>query len=157
MSPESLRYEDKPSIDLWLRTIIFGTSTGMIIVGVLWVLGVIPSESMTDRLIAGIVFVVMGASDRVLFWVIMPTRYQIFEDRLRIKLGGPFAFNIRFDSIVTAEPFDKLFHIGIGLATSFRGRVLIRRKHDMDVTISPSNREAFLEQLAIAMRETGDD
>ena len=157
MGPESLRYEDKPSIDLWLRAIIFGTSTGMIIVGVLWVLGVIPSESRTEGLIAGIVFVVMGAFDRVLFWAVMPTRYQIFEDRLRVKLGGPFAFNIPFDSIVAAEPFDRLFHIGIGLATSFRGRVLIRRKYDMDVTISPSNREAFLEQLSIAMRETGDD
>ncbi len=38
--------------------------------------------------------------DALLFKVILPRQYQIFEDRLRILMGGPFAINIFFSSIV---------------------------------------------------------
>ena len=35
----------------------------------------------------------------VTFWAILPQRYQILDDRLKVILGGPLSLNIAFDSI----------------------------------------------------------
>jgi len=87
--------------------------------------------------------------DALLFKAILPRRYQIFEDRLRILMGGPFAINISFSNIEEAKPAAgrKAFaYGGLRLATATRNVVEIVRKKGLNLVISPSN-EMFLEQL----------
>ena len=92
--------------------------------------------------------------DALLFKAILPRRYQIFEDRLKIVMGGPFAINISFSNIKEAKPASggKAFaYWGLRLATSTNYVVEIVRKKGLNIVISPSN-EMFLEQLNQALQ-----
>jgi len=85
-----------------------------------------------------------------LFKAILPSRFQIFEDRLRILLGFNLAINIPFSNIVDARSVSgsKVFaYSGIRFATSNHFVVEIVRKKGLNVVISPSKGDIFLEQL----------
>ena len=97
--------------------------------------------------------------DALLFKAILPRRYQIFEDRLRILMGGPFAINISFSNIEEAKPASgrKAFaYRSLRLATSTNHVVEIVRKKGLNLVISPSNDDMFLEQLNQARQMIGN-
>jgi hypothetical protein len=80
----------------------------------------------------------------------MPRRYQIFEDKIRIALGGPFGVNIPFSNIIRVVPAPGVKSIaygGIRLATSSRNVVEITRRRGGSIIISPRNRDVFIEQF----------
>ena len=88
--------------------------------------------------------------DALLFKAILPRRYQIFENRLRILLGGPLAINIPLSNIAQAKlaSGSKAFaYWGIRLATSTHQVVEIVRKKGLNLVILPGNSDLFLEQL----------
>jgi hypothetical protein len=88
--------------------------------------------------------------DAVLFKAVLPRRFQIFEDRLRILLGGPLAINIPLSNIAeakTAAAGKTFIYNGIRLATSSRHVVEIVRKQGMNLVISPAHDDMFLDQL----------
>jgi hypothetical protein len=91
----------------------------------------------------------------LLFKLIMPQRYQVYSDRMRIVLGGPFAWNIPFSTIKearTASGSKAFAYNGVRFATSSKGVVEITRSRGCSVVISPSNKDIFLEQLHRAMQ-----
>ena len=88
--------------------------------------------------------------DALLFKAILPQRFQIFEDRLKIILSGPFAIYIPFSNITEARPASgrKVFaYWGERYATSTHHVVEILRKKVLNLVISPMNDDMFLEQL----------
>ena len=140
MKTDILIYEDTPQYDLWLKLILGG------VLALTFILGVIFVYQDTE---AAIVMFGITVFDALLFKAILPRRYQIFEDRLRILMGGLFAINISFSNIEEAKPAAgrKAFaYGGLCLATSTRNVVEIVRKKGLNLVISPSN-EMFLEQL----------
>ena len=142
-SPSSLLYEDIPRVDMWLKLLLGG------IPAVFFVLGIVllfENKNIGDVLVAfGVaIFYVL------LFTAIIPRRYQVYSDRLRIVLGGPFVWNIHFSTIKEARSASgaKAFaYWGVRLATSSKGVVEIVRSRGCSVVISPSNSGLFLEQL----------
>jgi drug/metabolite transporter (DMT)-like permease len=90
MKPDILLYEDTPKYDSWLKLILSG------VLALTFVLGVILISQDTEAAIA--MFGIM-LFDAVLFKAILPRRFQIFEDRLKILLGGLFCMNIPFSNI----------------------------------------------------------
>ncbi len=147
-----MRYEGMPRRDCWLDLVIAAAVLLPLVFGILFLAGVLSGGPRGEDVAGGAVLVAVGMFDMLLFKAIMPASYQVLSDRLRVKMGGPFAFNVSFDTIEAVDPYEAWYHVGISLAPSFRGRVLIRRRAAMDVMISVSDRETFLEQLAIAMR-----
>lgn len=130
---------------IWLKLILGG------VLALTFILGVIFVYQDTEAAIA-----MFGITlfDALLFKTILPRRYQIFEDRLRILMGGPFAINIPFSNIEEAKLASggKVFaYGGLRLATSTRHVVEIFRKKGLNLVISPSN-EMFLEQLNHALQ-----
>ena len=88
------------------------------------------------------------------YWAIFPRKYLILDSRIRIVLGGQFSFNIPFDNLETArEPEGPTF--GINFATAFlsKNAVEIVRKKGLNVNITPSNRELFLDNLNKALND----
>ena len=76
--------------------------------------------------------------------------YQIYQDKFRIQLGGPFGVNISLISIteVNKASTDKAFaYWGMRFATSTSNLVEIKRKGKMNVIISPSDADIFTKQL----------
>jgi len=88
--------------------------------------------------------------DGLLFHAVIPRRFQLFEDRLRIVLGSPFAFNVPYGVIreVRPAPSDEAFvYWGLRFATSTKNLIEIIRSEGLNMVISAGDKDMFLEQL----------
>ena len=145
-----LIYEDGPRYDLWLKVILGGVIALTLVLGFVLL--------AVDILGAWIMF---GTTlfDALLFRAIIPRRFQIFEDRVKILLGGPFALNIPLADISevrSASGREAFIYWGIRFATSFSGIIEIVRRKGLSVVISPLNPEMFLEQANRALESVHD-
>lgn len=136
-----LVYEGKPKHDFWLKFLLGGVLALTFSLGVVLISNNIAAASA-----------VFGVTlfDALLFKLILPQRFQILNDRLKIALGGPFAINIPLSHITDARPLSGIkvfFYWGIRFATSSNHTVEIVRKKDLNLVISPTNDDMFLEQL----------
>jgi hypothetical protein len=144
-----LLYEDTSRTDMWLKLMLGGILVMFLVLG-----GVLLFQDEADA------FVMFGVAVfyALLFKIIMPQRYQIYSDKIRIVLGGPLAWNIPLSTIkeVRSASGAKAFaYSGVRFATSSRNVVEIRRSRGCNVVISPSNRDIFLEQASRAMKLAG--
>jgi hypothetical protein len=95
----------------------------------------------------------------LIFYAIAPRRYEIYADRVRIVLGGPFAVNIPMATIKEAKRTSSasaFSYSGVRFATSFRYVVEIVRSKGMNYVISPSNGDMFLQWLHQEMQLAGN-
>ncbi len=139
-----LVHKDIPRVDLWFKLIVASILSLTLMLGVLL---------LFEDIIAASVMFAVTLFDALLLKAITPRRYEIYNDRVRIVLGGPFAFNIPFYNIKEARPAcgkKALAYRGLRLATSNKGVVEIIREKGLNVVISPSDRDTFLEQLSQA-------
>jgi len=101
-----------------------------------------------------IVLFALTVFDALLFKAVIPRRYEIWSESLRIVLGGPLAVNIALHNIAEARAVagEKAYvYWGVRLATTNRGVVEIVRRKGLNVVISPSDRETFLQRLSQAL------
>ena len=138
----NLLYEDNPKYDTWLKVLLGG------ILALPFVLGpILISVNIEEAL------VLFGAAlfEIILFRMILPRRFQILNDKLRIILGGgPFALNIPLSDITDVRPRTgaKAFvFTGIRFATSANHTIEVIRSKGLNIVISPTNDDMFLEQL----------
>jgi hypothetical protein len=148
-SPGCLLYEDDPKIDIWMKLMFAG------IVLLFLVLGLVLFFEDTEA-----AFTMFGVAvlDALIFKLVIPRRYQIYNDRIRIVLGGPFALNIALSTVkeVKAASGAKAFaYSGVRFATSSKNVVEITRTRGCNYVISPFNREVFLEQANRALKAIG--
>ena len=141
-----LIYEDSALYDPWLKIILGSTLALTLVMGIVF----LPFD------VAG-AYVMFGVTlfDALLFNAILPRRYQIYQDRLRIVLGKPFAVSISFATIKEARSAagSTIFiYWGIRFATSAKSVVEIVRSKGLNIVISPTDRDAFLEQLTQALQ-----
>jgi len=141
-----LLYEDTPAYDTWVKYVIGAILALTLVIGIV----------LIPRDIAGAAAMfAITIFDAALFWCILPKRFQVFEDRLKIVLGGPFAVNIPFTDIAKTEPVQSsraMIYWGLRLATSTRHVVEIERRHGLSLVISPAHEDIFLTQLDQARR-----
>jgi hypothetical protein len=148
-SPAFLLYEDAPRTDIWLKLMLTGIPAIFLVVGI--VLLFQDTEGA---------FTMFGVTIfyAVLFRLVMPQKYLVYSDKVRIVLGGPFAWNIPFATIREVRPASRVSafaYNGIRFVTSSRGVVEISRSKGCNVVISPSNKDVFLEQVRGAMKSAG--
>jgi len=136
-----LIYEDTPKYDLWLKLILGGVLALTLILGIIFIF----QDSEVALAMFGVTLF-----DALLFKAILPQRFQIYQDRVRIVLGRPLAINIPFSNIRTVRTVSarKVFvYWGNRFATSTHIIVEIVRKKGLGFVISPANGDMFLEQL----------
>lgn len=141
MKASILLYEDIPEYGSWLKQILGG------ILALTFILRVVFFFIDTE---AGLALFGITVFNTLLFRAILPRRFQIFEDRLKVLVGGPFAINIPFSNIIEAKAVTgrkAFYYSGLRFATSTRGVVEIVRKKGMNMVISPRNDDMFMEQL----------
>ncbi len=145
-SPASLLYEDTARTDTWLKLMLGGILVMFLVLG-----GVLLFQDKEDA------FGMFGIAVfyALLFKLVMPQRYQVYSDKVRIVLGWPLAWNIPFTTIkeVRSASGAKAFaYNGVRFATSSKNVVAIRRSKGCNAVISLSNKEIFLEQVSRAMK-----
>jgi len=134
-------YEDRAAYAPWLRWVLVLTLAATLVPGI----AVFSSEPLGAWTLLG-----TTAFDALLFHAVLPRRFQILPDRLRIVLGYPFAFNIRLTTVREARAVDgieTMVYWGVRLATSTRSAVEIVRYRGLNVIISPADRQTFIQQL----------
>jgi Bacterial PH domain len=93
--------------------------------------------------------------DALIFHLVFPRRYQVFNTKLRIVMGWPINWDIKLSTIKEARPASAIstwIYSGVRLATSSGTAVEIVRRKGMGIIISPSDRQTFLEQLNAAVK-----
>ena len=145
-------YEDSSKYDLWVKVLLGLAPAVILVMGILNYQGMLPNETEAEARTASLVLFASLAFILLLYWAILPRRFQILEDRIKVVLGGPFSFSIRFDGVKTARKTRGLAHFGIDFATSVN-RVEIVRGRGMNVLLSPSNQELFLDNLNKALED----
>jgi len=138
-------YEDRPRTDIWLKLIF------LLPVALIFISAFIFSKSDP----AGI-YVAIGAAIimAILYFLIIPTRYCILNNKMRIEFRGPFAFNMPFDTITDVRDA-RWSTAGINLPTTMsQSSVLeIVRKGRMSVTITPADKQAFVSNFHKAFQD----
>ena len=151
MKSTNLIYEDVPRYDSWLKPMVSGFITIFLLLGLVFLYF---NTELAITMFALTVF--FG----LLFTAIIPRRFQIYEDRLRIQLGGPFAFNIPLKNIEEARhgsSGDVFFYWGIKFGTSTSNVIEIVRNKGMNVIITPTHFNEFLNQLNRAVQPESDN
>jgi len=140
-------YETQADYAPWFK-LIFLIPVGLIIGGVIAVFGV--------EVEASIPLIIEGAFVGLLFYFILPRKYQVLQDRLRIVLGAPFHIDIYLSSIKEVKPGSRIrtyAYSGVRFATSTKNVVEITRFKGMNYVISPQNSGFFMEQLSSTIKE----
>ena len=145
-SPAFLLYEDIPRTDIWLKLMLAGIPMIFLVIGIILLF-----QDMANA------FGMFGVTIfyAVLFRIVMPHKYEVYNDKVRIAMGGPFAWNIPFSTIKevrVASSASAFAYNGVRFATSSSSVVEIRRSKGCNVVISPSNKDVFLEQIRTAMK-----
>ena len=89
----------------------------------------------------------------VMFWAVFPRRYQVYEDHLRVVLGGPFLVKIRFDQITKIEVTSRMA-LTVNFATRItKTYVRIVKKNGLSIAITPKSNELFVDNASQALVE----
>lgn len=141
-----LLHEEKAGYDAMAKAVL-----GLVLAATL-----VPAVILLFYQIAGAISLFgTTALDALLFHLVLPRRYQVFDTELKIVLGWPVHWDIPFSTIKEIRPAraaDTWIYNGIRLATSSRTTVEIVRQKGWDVIVSPEDRQRFLERLGEAIR-----
>lgn len=139
-----LLYQDEPGYGLLLK-LIFLVPASLLVLGIyLWYSG---ETSDSLAVLAEAIFI------SLIFWAVFPRRYQVYEDHLRIVLGGPLAVKIRFDKITKVEVTNRTA-LTINFTTRItRTYVRIVKKNGLSIAITPKSNESFADNANRALAE----
>lgn len=141
-----MAHEELPQYDSWVR-IIFLIPFGLFIAAMFL--------AYSNEYEGFLVLIAEAALVGLIFYFIMPRKYQIYEDRLRIVLGTPFGVSIPFSTIKEvkrASGFKAYVYSGVRFATSSRNIVEIVRSRGLNYVISPQNVDFFIERFNEALK-----
>jgi hypothetical protein len=144
-SKSILLYEDKPAYDSIVKLILPIVPVALLATGLyLWHTG----QTRAAATLAGeAVFV------GLIFWAVFPRSYRVYEDHLRIVLGGPLAVKIGFERIAKIE-VTRRNYLSVNYATRMTNTyVVIVKWKGLAIAITPSSNGAFVENAETAIRQ----
>ncbi len=144
-SKSLLLYQDEPAYGLLLKLII--------VVAPVILLAASIYVRTTGESIGSLVLFVEALIISLIFFMVFPRKYQVYEDHVRIVLGGPFSVRIGFDKIKTIEITDRL-SLSVNFTTRVtRNHVLIVQKKGPSIAITPRANDSFVENANHALKQ----
>ncbi len=142
-SKSLLLYQDVPAYGLFLKLLIVIMPVAMLAAGIY----VFSSGDSDDGLALLIESFIIG----FIFWVVFPRRYQVFEDHVRIVLGGPFSVKVGFDNIKTLGVTSRQT-LSVNFVTKLtKNYVEIAIKRGLSIAITPGDKDLFVENANQAL------
>jgi hypothetical protein len=136
----ALLHEDNTHKDIWIK-LLLAVPVIIILAAALSFLG----NTNTEDAVAlfGIAALIV-----IIFSIIIPRQYLIFDDRVKIRFAGPLSFNIPFDTIKkVGTAGGASFGLNFPSSLSNSHAVGIHRKRRMTIYITPDDRALFMERL----------
>jgi hypothetical protein len=166
---DNLIYEDNPTVSIpsyyggswtkayfysWLKALVYGIQMWPIFLALMVLLILVLFHIRQEDMLQIVVLVFVLINGFVALSTI-PTKHQIFSDKIRIILGWIFHFDIPFSKIKNIEEatlYD-LWGLRLNFIPPFSGTdvVQIERKRGLKINIIPGNRTLFLENLNKAL------
>jgi hypothetical protein len=144
-SKSLMLYQDQPVYGLFLKLIIS-------IVPVAMLGGSIYLYS-TGESTGSLVLLIESVILSFIFWCVFPRKYQVYEDHLRIVLGGPFSVKIGFGQIETTRITGKQ-NLTVNFVTKMaKEYVEILKKQGMSIAITPGDYAMFVENANQALSQ----
>ncbi len=142
-SKSLLLYQDVPAYGLFLKLLIVIMPVAMLAAGIY----VFSSGDSDDGLALLIEAFIIG----FIFWVVFPRRYQIYEDHVRIVLGGPFSVKVGFNKIKTLRVTSRQT-LSVNFVTKLtKNYVEIAIKRGLSIAITPGDKDLFVENANQAL------
>ncbi|MFH1032368.1 MAG: PH domain-containing protein [Chloroflexota bacterium] len=141
-----LIHEELPQYDSWVR-LLYLIPFGLFIAAMFL--------AYSNEYEGFLVLIGEGALVGLIFYFIMPRKYQIYQNKLRIVLGTPFGVDIPLATIKEvkrASGFKAYVYSGVRFATSSRNIVEIVRSRGLNYVISPQNVDFFIERFNEAVK-----
>jgi len=143
-SQSVLLYQDKPKYGLIMKLIL--------VIPV-----VLPAASIylwsTGDALGSLALLTEAVMIGLIFWFVLPREYQVYENHLRIVLGGPFSVKVGFQNIETIRITSRMsFNIHF-TTTITRSYVEIAIKRGMNIAITPVDKESFVEKANLALSQ----
>jgi hypothetical protein len=141
-------YEDQLEIGFILK-LVFIFVFGVIIGPAIWFLHI-------GETVGALILLIVLILTAVLLFALMPRKYQIFFDRVKV-ICGLLMVNIPFDDIKSVETrppsniYGSFEALRFGTGTGERC-VMIKRIHGTNILLQPSDAERFMEMLNNTMK-----
>jgi len=143
-SQSLLLYQDKPKYGFLMKLIL--------IIPAILLASSIYSWSMDDTFL-GLTLLIEAFIIGLILWFVLPREYQVYENHLRIVLGGPFSVKIAFQNIARIRITSRLAFT-VNFATRItRSHVEIVIKKGMSIAITPADDESFVEKANLALSQ----
>ncbi len=102
---------------------------------------------------ASFVLFATGPFILLIYWLVLPTKISVFQDKIRIKYGQ-FYWNVRFETIESVQTAKGIPPVWSNSSvTSYRNQIEIVRKGKMNIRLSPDNRDRFLDHVNRALTD----
>ncbi|MDH4220686.1 MAG: PH domain-containing protein [Candidatus Aminicenantes bacterium] len=151
-------FEDSTKYELWTKVLLVFPVVLLIAMGAFFYnyahhKDAIPSEVETSFHASSIALFATAPFILIVYWLVLPTKIYILQDRIRIKYGR-FDWNIRFDTIESVKPAKGIPPLWSNSSvTSYRNQIEIVRIGRMNVRLSPSHRDQFVDHANRALSD----
>jgi hypothetical protein len=150
-------FEDTIKYELWTKILLAFPIILLIAMGIFFYDYAhhrdVPNEVETAFHAVSLVLFLTAPFILLVYWLVLPTKIYILQDRIRIKYGR-FFWNIRFDTIETVKTAKGMPPlVSNSSVTSYRNQIEIVRKKRMNIRLSPSRRDQFVDHANRALSE----
>jgi len=140
-----LLYQDEPAYGLFLKLIVVLVPAALLVASIYLLSS---GESS-----CGLALLVEALIVGFIFWIVFPRRYQVYEDHIRIALGGPFSVKVGFDKIETIRVTSK-FIFSVNFVTKLtKSYVEIAKRRGLSIAITPRDNDLFIENANRALSQ----
>ncbi|MGA8848818.1 MAG: PH domain-containing protein [Dehalococcoidia bacterium] len=143
-SQSVLLYQDKPKYGLILKLIL--------IIPVILLASSIYLWSTAD-VTGSLVLVTEAFIIGLIFWFVLPREYRVYENHLRIVLGGPFSVKVGFQSIKVIRITSRVSFTVNFVTKITKSYVEIVIKKGMSIAITPTDDKSFVEKANQALSQ----
>lgn len=140
-----LLYEDEPAPGNLLKLIFLTVPAALMVTAVyLWSSG----ESS-----GGLTLLAEALVISLIFWAVLPRSYRVYEDHIRIVLGGPFTIKVGFDRLKKVE-VTRRSTLSVNFTTTVsKTCVIIVQNRGLNIAITPKNNELFADSASRALSQ----
>ena len=142
-----LLYQDEPGYGMFLK-LIFIILPASLLISSYFLFSSGESEGGLAVLLEAFVI-------SLIFLAVFPRKYQVYEDHVRVVLGGPFSVRIRFERVNKISVANNYgFNLTMNFVTRFATNyVKVEVKKGMSLAITPQDYNRFIENANRALAE----
>ena len=140
-----LLYQDEPAYGLFLKLIVVFVPAALLVASIY----LLSSGENSGGLALLVEAFIVG----FIFWIVFPRRYQVYEDHIRIVLGGPFSVKVGFDKIEVIRVTSR-FIFSVNFVTKLtKSYVEIAKRRGLSIAITPKDNDLFIENANRALSQ----